>query len=298
MPRSKQGFTLVELLVVLAVIGILVALLLPAVLAAREASRQTICKNNLRQIGAAALIHHETHQHLPAGGWGSEWVGDPTLGFGAAQPGGWIYNSLPFLDQEQLYVRENAEFVGFSVPTFYCPSRRPAKNFAYTDPAPMKNLSVLPTRAGKTDYAANSGDRFVHSCVSNFLNNSDPKLSGVVFSRSVTRLGEIVDGLSVTYYAGEKYMNSEGTQDGRAMGDEQTMYVGDDEEIRRFTEMTPMQDKQTVECDEIFGSAHVAGCHFVFCDGSVRLIEYSIDETVHRQLGNRKDRTPFDDLPF
>jgi len=42
----------------------------------------------------------------------------------------------------------------------------------------------------------------------------------------------------------------------------------------------------------IFGSAHAAGCHFVLCDGAVRLIQYSIDPEVHRRLGNRRDGLP------
>jgi len=64
---KKRGFTLVELLVVVAIIGILIAMLLPAVQAAREAARRSTCTNNLKQIGLGILNFESARKMLPSG---------------------------------------------------------------------------------------------------------------------------------------------------------------------------------------------------------------------------------------
>ena len=101
--RSRAAFTLVELLVVIAIIGILVALLLPAIQAAREASRRTQCTNQLRQLAISFHNHHDTHKHLPTGGWRWTWLGYPEYGYGREQPGGWMYNILQFMEESALH---------------------------------------------------------------------------------------------------------------------------------------------------------------------------------------------------
>lgn len=100
--RCLRGFTLVELLVVISIIGVMVGLLLPAVQAAREAARRLQCTNNIKQISLALHNHHVAYNHFPAGG--DSFAGrfdDPDGGDGGRC--GTIVHLLPYLEQVPLY---------------------------------------------------------------------------------------------------------------------------------------------------------------------------------------------------
>src|SRR5256885_11749960 len=95
----SRGFTLVELLVGIAIIGVLVALLLPAVQQAREAARRSSCMNNLRQIGLALHNHHDVKNVLPPGcTYYGQCCSPPTYPT-------WSIEILPFMEQQTLFIQ-------------------------------------------------------------------------------------------------------------------------------------------------------------------------------------------------
>ncbi len=233
--NPARGFTLEELLVVISIIGILVALLMPAVNSARESGRRATCENNLHQLALACQAHESKWSFFPSGGWGKWWAGTPDRAPGVMQPGGWHYNILPFIDQVDLHemgrdganVTQGALRAQTAVALFLCPSRHSAKPFSFTPTWKYANINNPPSIIGRSDYAANAGSNFVDPGLfplpgANNSNgtynpnfnwatlpgtiNSTPPSTGVIFRASALPAAQIKDGLSFTYLIGERFM--------------------------------------------------------------------------------------------
>lgn len=202
---SQLGFTLVELLVVIAIIGILVALLLPAIQAAREAARRAHCVNNLKQIGIAMHLYHDTHKTLPGGAI--------SCCFGT-----WANALFPHLEEESITAAwadgqtytgaTNKELMQLRIAAYTCPSDTPSTSLQGTGstawPVPNHNYAA---NYGNTTYTQITylGQDFLGAPFGNIENymgtNFDrygarPYLGKIPFKR-------ITDGLSKTLLVSE-----------------------------------------------------------------------------------------------
>ncbi len=282
---------------VITIIGILIALLLPAVQAAREAARRLECQNHLKQLSLACLSHEQAHGWFPASGWMEELaVGDPDLGFDAKQPGGWLYNLLPYIEQQAMHDIGMGMTAAQKKPLFtkrvetplgivHCPSRRPplARPFGATQNHQPSTCDTL-TLTAKMDYAINLG-----------ADDSRPTTGIGDCGRNLIHVSDVTDGLSNTYLVGEKYLSPDAYENGMDGGDDDVIYSGPNTDNYRFTGMsTPLQDRSGYGNDLIFGSAHATGCNMAMCDGSVQSISYSIEAKTHRYLGSRADGMAID----
>jgi prepilin-type N-terminal cleavage/methylation domain-containing protein len=260
-----RAFTLVELLVVITIIGVLVAMLLPAVQSAREASRQTQCKNNLKQLALALDNHVSSMGYYPSNGWGHTYIGDPDFGTDAKQPGGWIYNILPQLEQQSLRdvgqglaaTAKSQAMLGVvrtPLTVVRCPTRAAAA-LVPSRPSSVINASgqvdsILDgALVARSDYAVCEGDYYLTTAP------IDPKsstwmpycrlMNGIGYQRSQVRPAMIEDGLSETYLIGEKFVSRLYYDDWFDLGYDQSMFSGDSFDIGRWVLGTPLQD-----CDE------------------------------------------------
>lgn len=269
--NTRRGFTLVELLVVITIIGILMSLLIPAVQSARESGRATICANNARQLAFGALQHVNTAGIFPSGGWGYLWGGDPDCGFGPRQPGGWVYSILPFIDQKNLWSlgsgipsdsQNNAKKSAMmlqattALAIYYCPSRRATADYPVVAASATGcyNISITGGVTSKCDYAINAGDNAVnpvgggpatlaigHAAGFQFLPVGTKTPTGISYAGSQIRMDHLAaKGASNEYLLGEKYLDPDfytnlGTNGGDG-GDNEWATAGWDNDTVRTAE--------------------------------------------------------------
>jgi prepilin-type N-terminal cleavage/methylation domain-containing protein/prepilin-type processing-associated H-X9-DG protein len=162
--RRSSGFTLIELLVVIAIIGTLVALLLPAVQAARETARRSHCTNHLKQIGLALHNYESAHRTLPYAAGDCCTPGDLT-----ARGGTWPTMILPFLEENSLYdlmdfkkhmQEQTLAVVTTVVEAYLCPSDVTASEAVLDDRFGWHN----PPRAAGLWYTASMGPTMPDGC--------------------------------------------------------------------------------------------------------------------------------------
>jgi prepilin-type N-terminal cleavage/methylation domain-containing protein/prepilin-type processing-associated H-X9-DG protein len=273
-PR-RSAFTLVELLIVIAIVAILIGLLLPAVQKVRESAARAKCSNNLKQLSLALHNYASTYGVFPPGykapGYGVGW--------------GWGSFILPFVEQPALYAalgvpdQPFGDGVSSAPPTpltqtplsvFVCPSDNgPALN-------PLKR------------YHAKSNYRGICGPTIPLYFYPDSDYGGVLFQNSKVRIMDITDGTANTLALGE-CMSDE------ALGYVAAIWVGMDLSLGSvyvsdcFWSVDDDQFRINGPGPQAFGSRHPGGAQFGFCDGSVRFIRDTADVRKVQILAGRND---------
>jgi prepilin-type N-terminal cleavage/methylation domain-containing protein len=294
-PRSHRhrpdprGFTLIELLVVLSVIGVLIALLLPAIQAAREAARQVGCTNNLKQLALACHGYADVHGAFPIG---NPMMFDPDpainfyfvtqslfvsmLGQLEQQP---LYNAVNF--NRMIYASPNYTIFGTGLNVLWCPS----------DPSiqMMTQFVVFePPSTCTMRYSSYAGCTGVFN-IEPWLYPGDElnpartaQLNGLFINHRSIRLAEITDGMSQTMLLSER---AHGLLPGEDFFEAYWWADGGGPDTRFWT-MFPMNPFQKIpDWQEVLWGAHViapssfhrGGALFAFADGSVKFLKDSIN---------------------
>ena len=333
--RTPSGFTLIELLVVITIIGMLMAMLLPAVQAVRIAMQKVTCKSNLRQLGIAATNFKSASEQgfYPSGGWGYNWTGDPESNhsYGKKQPGGWTFTLLPYLDMSDVFDEGKdkpaaakktiaAKHIQQPMAIYLCPSRRDATRAYPVSSTPINSDPI--TLAARTDFAINAGDQpicqfdggptsFTDGDNVRWWNSgADPKVTkspkydtstftGVSYIGS--EIATLSDGEQYTYLIAEKFMDTTKYLTGDDPGDTHALFSGFSNDSYRTGAMRPLKDRVRTSADVSYcgwGGPHDEYFHVVMCDTTTRPISYDIDTTVHKNLSNRKDGNNPSDSDF
>jgi prepilin-type N-terminal cleavage/methylation domain-containing protein/prepilin-type processing-associated H-X9-DG protein len=288
----RRGFTLIELLVVIAIIGALIALLLPAVQAAREASRRIQCTNNLKQIALAAQNYMSAVGTLPQG---------MPFQVDANNPGGTAFGQvlishsifvslLPQLEQQPLFNLVNFQVDIFNAPNFtvsatgvsglWCPS-----DFKAAEPGTLPDGGQLDpgvTTMRYTSYAGNSGT-WVLWYQQDFPPQS--RMNGLFYLRSAVTFASITDGTSNTFAFSERAHSmldadsalwwnwwSSGNY-----GDTMFCTLFPLNPFRKVLGGDPTGDGREAPFIISASSMHPGGANFAFMDGSVRFIKETVD---------------------
>ena len=315
---KRNGMTMVEVMVALAILGILAAVGLPAIQAAREASRLASCKNNILQIGAALNAHESVRKAYPSGGWGFYWY---TLSdrSGTAQPGGWIYPILPYLEQQAFYSRTPntndlrmgrvelfREQAKIPIPAFRCPSK--VTKGVMLSEARMVFGVVGP--CFRPDYAL-SGGTSLHASgypgPETLQEAESPDFQwpheierGIARRRFSRKSQDVTDGLSNTILLWEKCNDKWHTRGSILDYDDQPYLTGFGHDNIRFTGWMYSDrgdfvgvklgtDAVQWQGHPPFGGSHPGITVFVRCDGSVQSISNDIEPDTLARLGHISD---------
>lgn len=295
MKTHHRGFTIIELLVAIGILGILVALILPAVQRAREAARRLSCRSNLKQQGIALHLYHEVHKCLPIGLFHSY----------EADTYNWMVFLLPHLEQVPLYelidpqgglgVRKQYYALHGTIipggeivlPFYRCPSSLLPSHTADLGPSKMPEwLQGYAVSDYKGSWGFGSGNGLFDDMGDKFAPAKYP-----------IRFSDVRDGLSNVFAIGESPVPMLGgvhwpSWMGGMRNDAvlfSTYYKINCPRIRHGRYWLTTHDACAM-------SFHDGVVQFVFADGSVRAISEDIDEKIYGYLGDRADGHPTPDF--
>lgn len=282
MPK-RNAFTLVELLVSISIVGLLVALLLPAVNSARSAARLTQCKNNLHQFGLAMHNFEAANRKLPTG---YAYKKAPT---GNAAGHAWGAYLLPYMEEVSV-----AEQIDFNQPVYSIGHHLTREQHLASFVCPSDSIS----QAG---FVPMGPDRFaMASYVANFgppdLDENQEQRFGIFSRNSKTRLRQITDGLSHTLMIGERQNGPfrAGASHGNHFEYETTWFAAvrdiedpSDDHGHMVLFQTGHPPNHFASDDRDVSAPHRGFAQFLFCDGSVHTISESIELNAYTALGTR-----------